>query len=518
MGVNLSNDNELRTLADRVNAIRAPWASTPLLPGGKPTGPSKEVTDPSDRRRVLGTSQSADAATIERALSNAVAAQPAWDALPASSRAKVLEHAADLLEARDAQFIALAVREAGKTLPAAIAEVREAVDFCRYYASMARKLFGQPENLAGPTGETNHLYLHGRGVFVCISPWNFPLAIFLGQVAAALVAGNTVIAKPADQTTLIGHAAVKLLHEAGVPEAVLQFVPCKGSTLGQTLLTRPEIAGVCFTGSTETAWTINRTLAARDSSIATLIAETGGQNALIADSSALPEQLVKDLIASSFDSAGQRCSAARVLYVQEDIADKVCEMLAGAMDELVVGDPGLLSTDVGPVIDEPSCKVLIEHAERMDREARLINIVNLDDSTSEGTFFAPRAYEIPSLDILHREVFGPVLHVLRWNAEDLDKVIDAINDTGYGLTLGIHSRIDDTVEHIVRRAKVGNCYVNRNQIGAVVGVQPFGGENLSGTGPKAGGPHYLLRFATERTVTINTTASGGNASLLTLGD
>ena len=518
MGVNLSSDNELRALADSVNAMHGPWASTPLLPGGKPTGPSKDVTDPSDRRRVLGTSQSADAATIERALANAVAAQPAWDSLPVSSRAKVLEHAADLLEARSAEFIALAVREAGKTMAAAVAEVREAVDFCRYYASMARKLFGHPENLAGPTGETNHLYLHGRGVFVCISPWNFPLAIFLGQVAAALVAGNTVIAKPADQTTLIGHAAVKLLHEAGVPEAVLQFVPCKGSTLGQTLLTRPEIAGVCFTGSTETAWTINRTLAARDSSIATLIAETGGQNALIADSSALPEQLVKDLIASSFDSAGQRCSAARVLYVQEDIADKVCEMLSGAMDELIVGDPGLLSTDVGPVIDEASRQMLVDHAERMDREAKLINVVKLDDSTSHGTFFAPRAYEIPALDILHREVFGPVLHVLRWKANDLDKVIDAINATGYGLTLGIHSRIDDTVEHIVRRAKVGNCYVNRNQIGAVVGVQPFGGENLSGTGPKAGGPHYLLRFATERTVTINTTASGGNASLLTLGD
>jgi RHH-type proline utilization regulon transcriptional repressor/proline dehydrogenase/delta 1-pyrroline-5-carboxylate dehydrogenase len=410
------------------------------------------------------------------------------------------------------------VREAGKTIPAAISEVREAADMCRYYAAMARKLFGEPERLPGPTGESNQLSLRGRGVFVCISPWNFPLAIFMGQVAAGLAAGNAVIAKPADQTTLIGHAAVKLLHEAGVPEAVLQFVPAKGSLLGSTLLTRPEIAGVCFTGSTSTAWTINRTLAARDAPIAALIAETGGQNALIADSSALPEQLVKDVLASAFDSAGQRCSAARVLFVQEDIADKVVTMLKGAMDELVVGDPALLSTDVGPVIDAPSCATLGGHAARMEREGRLINQVALAPGTEHGTYFAPRAYEIPSLSLLTEEVFGPALHVVRWKASELDAVIDAINATGFGLTLGIHSRIDDTITHITRRAKVGNCYVNRNQIGAVVGVQPFGGENLSGTGPKAGGPHYLLRFATERTLTINTTAAGGNASLLTLGE
>ena len=372
--------------------------------------------------------------------------------------------------------------------------------------------------LPGPTGESNELHLHGRGVFVCISPWNFPLAIFMGQVAAALAAGNSVLAKPADQTTLIGYAAVKLLHEAGIPENVLQFVPCKGSVLGNSLLTKPEVAGVCFTGSTETAWTINRTLAARDSSIAALIAETGGQNALIADSSALPEQLVKDVCASAFDSAGQRCSAARVLFVQEDIADKVIGMLKGAMAELVMGDPGLLSTDVGPVIDAASHTVLTDHAARMDREAKLIGEVASSEGAAHGTFFAPRAYEIPRLDILHKEVFGPILHVLRWKADQLDDVIDQINATGYGLTLGIHSRINDTIDHIVKRSKVGNCYVNRNQIGAVVGVQPFGGENLSGTGPKAGGPHYLLRFATERTVTINTTAAGGNASLLTLAE
>jgi len=519
MGVNFGNDNELQALAEAVAKVDTKnWSAAPLVPGAKSGEPLQDVTNPADRRIKIGTKQNADAGTVERALANGHAAQPGWDRLPVASRAKILEYAADLLEQRRAEFVALLVREAGKTLPAAISEVREAADMCRYYAAMARKLMGHPETLLGPTGESNQLSLHGRGVFVCISPWNFPLAIFTGQVVAGLAAGNSVIAKPADQTVLIGHAAVKLLHEAGVPEAVLQFVPGKGSMIGNTLLTKPEVAGVCMTGSTETAWTINRTLAARNAQIAALIAETGGQNALIADSSALPEQLVKDAIASAFDSAGQRCSAARVLFVQDDIADKVIAMLSGAMDELKVGDPGLLSTDVGPVIDEPSRKGLADHAARMDKEARLIKQVKLGAETENGTFFAPRAYELKSLSQLTHEVFGPVLHVLRWKASELDAVIDAINNTGFGLTLGIHSRIDSTIAHISQRAKVGNCYVNRNQIGAVVGVQPFGGENLSGTGPKAGGPHYLLRFVTERTLTVNTTAAGGNASLLTLGE
>ncbi len=520
MGVNLGNDDALRALAEAVNQHKGPWKAEPLVPGATNAGDTRDITNPADRRQVIGKSQHTPTPRRSRkALANAVAAQPAWDALPAASRAAILEHAADLLEQRRGEFIALCVREAGKTIPAAIGEVREAADLLRYYAAMARKLFGQPENLPGPTGESNQLWLRGRGVFVCISPWNFPLAIFTGQLAAGLAAGNAVIAKPADQTTLIGYAAVKLLHkEAGVPGAALQYVPCKGSVLGKTLLTRDEIAGVCFTGSTETAWTINRTLAARNAPIAALIAETGGQNALIADSSALPEQLVKDVMASAFDSAGQRCSAARVLYVQDDIADKVIAMLKGAMDELVVGDPALLSTDVGPVIDVPSCQSLEEHAARMDKEAKLINIAKLSPGSENGTFFLPRAYEIPSIKLLTHEVFGPALHVVRWKSDELDDVIDAINGTGFGLTLGVHSRIDGTIEHIAKRAKVGNTYVNRNQIGAVVGVQPFGGENLSGTGPKAGGPHYLLRFATERTLTINTTAAGGNASLLTLAE
>ncbi|HMM76869.1 MAG TPA: bifunctional proline dehydrogenase/L-glutamate gamma-semialdehyde dehydrogenase PutA [Gammaproteobacteria bacterium] len=517
-GVNLADDDELAALARALNMQRDPWQAAPRVPGSATAVPARPVRNPADRREILGHSRDADAATIDTALANAIAAQEAWEAVPVARRAAMIERAADLLEAQRGELVALCVREAGKTIPAALAEVREASDLCRYYAATARKLFGQAESLQGPTGEANRLCLRGRGVFVCISPWNFPLAIFTGQIAAALVAGNAAIAKPAEQTTLIGAAAVALLHAAGVPETVLQFVPCKGAELGKTLLTRPEVAGVCFTGSTATAWTINRTLAARDAPIAALIAETGGQNALIADSSALPEQLVKDALVSAFDSAGQRCSAARVLYVQDDIADKVIAMLAGALDELAVGDPALLSTDVGPVIDEAARNRLDAHAAQMDRAARLIGIAQRGPEVEHGTFFLPRVYEIPSLELLKQEVFGPVLHVLRWQAEALDGVIDAINATGYGLTLGVHSRIDATVEHIARRAKVGNLYVNRNQIGAVVGVQPFGGENLSGTGPKAGGPHYLLRFATERTLTINTAAAGGNASLLTLGE
>ncbi|HEY9111009.1 MAG TPA: bifunctional proline dehydrogenase/L-glutamate gamma-semialdehyde dehydrogenase PutA, partial [Rhodanobacteraceae bacterium] len=518
MGVNLANDDELKSLAEAVNAHRGPWRAEPLVPGAQSAQAQRDVTSPADHRVVVGQSRDADAATLLHALDNAVAAQAAWDDTPADERAKILERAADLLEQNRGELVALCVHEAGKTIPAAIGEVREAADMCRYYAAMARKLFGNPEAMPGPTGESNQLFLRGRGVFVCISPWNFPLAIFTGQVAAGLAAGNAVIAKPAEPTTLIGYMAVRLLHQAGVPEKVLQYAPCRGSVIGNTLLTRDEIAGVCFTGSTETAWTINRTLAARNAPIAALIAETGGQNALIADSSALPEQLVKDVMTSAFDSAGQRCSAARVLFVQDDIADHVINMLKGAMGELKVGDPALLSTDVGPVIDQPSCASLEEHAEVMRGSARLINMAKLPEGTEHGTFFAPRAYEIPSVKLLTREVFGPALHVVRWKAEELDEVIDAINATGFGLTLGVHSRIDETVEHIRRRAKVGNLYVNRNQIGAVVGVQPFGGENLSGTGPKAGGPHYLLRFATERTFTVNTTAAGGNASLLTLQD
>ncbi len=518
MGVNLANPAELAALEARIAAAPKTHDAAPLVPGATTSSGTLQVRNPARHDDRVGSWKAADAAVAARALANAVGAQPAWDRMPAAARAKILEHAADLMEQRLPEFVALCTREAGKTLADGIAEVREAVDFCRYYALQARAQFGHPVELPGPTGESNVLSLHGRGVFVCISPWNFPLAIFTGQVAAALLAGNTVIAKPAEQTTLVAHAAVKLMHEAGIPADVLQLVPGDGATIGAALTGDARVAGVAFTGSTGTARAINRTLAARDAAIAVLIAETGGQNALIADSSALPEQLVKDVIASAFGSAGQRCSAARVLFLQSDIADKVIEMLAGAMRELRVGDPARINTDVGPVIDAAALEVLESHAARMEREARQVGRAELGAETSAGTFFAPRAFELRSLDQLEREVFGPVLHIVRWKGEELDRVIDAINATGYGLTLGIHSRIDATIERIASRVRAGNCYVNRTTIGAVVGVQPFGGEGLSGTGPKAGGPHYLPRFATERVLTVNTTAAGGNASLLTLDD
>lgn len=516
-GVNLNNVSEYDALMSAISKAPASYSAAPQIAAASTrSGPAREVRTPADQRQIVGAVIDASAADVAPAVAAAVAAQPAWDALPVASRARLLEHAADLLEARRAEFMALAIREAGKTLGDAVAEVREAVDFLRYYAAEARRLMTQPVDLPGPTGESNQLFLHGRGVFVAISPWNFPLAIFIGQVAAALVTGNTVIAKPAEQTCLIADRAMALLHEAGIPRAVLQCLPGDGVTVGAALTADPRVVGVVFTGSTETARAIARSLAARDAPPAVLIAETGGQNALIADSSALPEQLVKDAITGAFTSAGQRCSATRVLFVQQDIADKVIAMLAGAMDELSIGDPMVLATDVGPVIDAAALGALQTHAERMDREAKTISKLEVPASAAHGSFFAPRAYELASLDQIGREVFGPILHVIRWRADALDQVIDAINATGYGLTLGIHSRIDSTIDHIQRRARVGNTYVNRNMIGAVVGVQPFGGEGLSGTGPKAGGPHYLIRFITERTLTINTTAAGGNASLLTL--
>src|SRR5688572_4708898 len=390
MGINLANDSQLQALAQQVNAAVADWRAAPLVPGATISGANIAVTNPADRRESIGQWQAADSTVVEQALQNAVAAQPAWDRTPAVARAVILEHAADLLEQRMPQYIALCTKEAGKTISDGVAEVREAVDFLRYYAGQARKLFAHPEKLPGPTGESNELQLQGRGVFVCISPWNFPLAIFAGQIAAALAAGNSVIAKPAEQTNLIGFAAVKLLHEAGVPEAVLQFLPGDGATVGAALTKDPRVAGVAFTGSTDTARAINRSLAARDAAIGVLIAETGGQNALIGDSSALPEQLIKDALSSAFTSAGQRCSAARVLFVQDDIADKTIGMLAGAMAELQVGDPGLLSTDVGPVIDNDAFCMLEDHGKRMRGEAKLIAEAAMDASTEHGSFFAPR--------------------------------------------------------------------------------------------------------------------------------
>ncbi len=515
-GIDLGDPSALRRLADGMNVFGpSRWHATPL-PGGGGTG-ARDVFSPTDPSRRIGTVSDATSADLNDALIRAERAQPAWDAMPAAERARILGHAADLLEENTAELLALCVVEGGKTVADSIPEIREAVDFLRYYGMRAAEDFASME-MPGPTGESNRLSLHGRGVFACISPWNFPVAIFCGQVSAALAAGNSVIAKPAEQTPLVGHRVVELLHAAGVPADVLHLLPGDGPGVGAPLVADPRVSGVAFTGSTEVARAINRSLAGRDGPIVPLIAETGGQNAMIVDSTALPEQVVADAVFSAFRSAGQRCSALRVLFLQDDIADKVIEMLAGATEELSVGDPALLSTDVGPVIDRDALATLQAHAKRMDGEGRLLCKASLDAGLPDGNFFAPRAYEIDSLARLEREVFGPILHVVRYRASDLDRVIDAINATGYGLTLGVHSRVDATQRRVFARAKVGNTYVNRNQIGAVVGVQPFGGEGLSGTGPKAGGPRYLYRFAVERSLSVNTTAAGGNAALMSLGD
>ncbi len=506
-------------LAEVDRLTQNPFTAGPIVNGRlMATGERVPVTDPSDRRRIVGHVYEASPDSIEQALRAASAHGEAWDRQGGETRALILEKAADLYEENLSLLIALCVREAGKTVANALADVREAIDFLRYYAVQARQQFSMPTVLPGPTGERNELTLHGRGVFLCISPWNFPIAIFTGQMAAALAAGNAVIAKPAEQTPLIATQAVQLLHKAGVPGEVLHLLPGDGATVGGALVKDQRISGVAFTGSTETAKLINRTLAERDGPIVPLIAETGGQNVMIVDSTALPEQVVRDVVSSAFDSAGQRCSALRILAVQDDVADKIITMLTGAMAELKVGDPSTLSTDIGPVIDEDARAMLQSHAERMHNEARTLFEVPLGPETEHGTFFAPRAVEIRSMDALGREVFGPFLHVVRYKAAKLEELCQSINGLGYGLTLGLHSRIEETAQIVRDTVRVGNFYVNRNQIGAVVEAQPFGGEALSGTGPKAGGPHYLARFAVERVASIDTTASGGNAALMSMGD
>lgn len=451
-----------------------PYFAAPIVNGAEETGVAVSVINPSHTDEIVGEALFADTSLVARACEGALAAQGEWAARSASDRAAVLRKAADRLEAETERFMRLAAREAGKSIPDAIAEVREAVDFLRYYPDQAEKLKGEP-----------------LGVVACISPWNFPLAIFLGQVTAALAAGNAVIAKPAEQTPLIAYEAVKLLHEAGVPAGVLQFLPGDGPAVGAPLVRHPAVSGVIFTGSTEVAQIINRTLCEAGKNDAALIAETGGVNAMIVDSTALLEQAVTDAISSAFQSAGQRCSACRLVCVQEDIADRFNEMLAGAMAELSVGDPSKLITDVGPVIDSDAKNVIDRHIAAMEKSARLIARAPDIDYDANGTFVRPVAFELDAVSRLTQEIFGPVLHVVRFPAEALDQLVDELNALGYGLTLGVHTRIDETMHRIVSKARIGNIYVNRNQIGAVVGVQPFGGEGLSGTGPKAGGPHYL---------------------------
>jgi RHH-type transcriptional regulator, proline utilization regulon repressor / proline dehydrogenase / delta 1-pyrroline-5-carboxylate dehydrogenase len=481
-------------------------------------GAEMRSLNPADNAHVVGTWNAAGTEAVDEAIETAVSAQQLWDRRPAFERAEILRRAADLFESNTPELLGLCILEAGKTVPDSIAEIREAVDFLRYYAAGCATLFGDPVVLRGPTGERNTLGMRGRGVFVCISPWNFPLAIFTGQVAAALAAGNTVLAKPAEQTTLIAARAVELLLEAGVPPEVLHLVPGEGAKTGAYAVADPRIAGVAFTGSTETARSINRTLAARDGSIAVLIAETGGQNAMFADSTALPEQVVLDSVLSAFNSAGQRCSALRVLCLQEDIAPRVIELLRGHMRELRIGAPGDLGVDVGPVIDEEARSGLAAHVDRIRDRGKLIHQCALPEGASRGTWFPPTALEIDSIDVLEREVFGPVLHVLQFPGRRLAETVAAVNRTGYGLTMGLHSRIDSRARSVIRDSGAGNIYINRNMIGAVVGVQPFGGRGLSGTGPKAGGPQYLSRFGIEFSVSNNISAVGGNASLLSLTD
>jgi RHH-type transcriptional regulator, proline utilization regulon repressor / proline dehydrogenase / delta 1-pyrroline-5-carboxylate dehydrogenase len=508
-GIEFGERTALQGLLAAIAAETASIAAAPLIDGKAASGTARAAASPIDLATVVGNVVDSSSEQVDQAVTAARAGFARWSETPAHTRARTLEKAADLLESRAAHFMALLQREGGKTLDDAQSEMREAADFCRYYAGQGRKLFGENETMPGPTGESNVLALRGRGAFVAISPWNFPLAIFTGQITAALMAGNSVLAKPAEQTPLIAAEAVRLLHEAGVPSSALHLLPGDG-VVGARLVAHPAIAGVVFTGSTEVARAINRTLANKDGPIVPLIAETGGINAMIADATALPEQVADDVVTSAFRSAGQRCSALRLLFLQEDVADRMIEMIAGAARELRLGDVRDVATHVGPVIDAEAKERLDAHVARMKKDAR----VHFAGTAPPGNYVAPHIFELARASELTEEVFGPILHVVRYSADRLGDVLQSIRGSGYGLTLGIHSRIDDMVEMVIDALAVGNIYVNRNVIGAVVGVQPFGGFGLSGTGPKAGGPHYLARFATEQTVTINTAAAGGNAALL----
>ena len=481
-------------------------------------GEKVEVTNPADRTEVIGYYHEVNSKLVEHALAEAKSYYDTWSSVAVENRADILLKAADKLEEQMTDFMALAIKEAGKHWQDSIDEVREAVDFLRYYAVEAQNKLN-PKTLPGPTGELNQLRYVGRGVVFCISPWNFPLAIFCGQLVAALVAGNTVIAKPASSTTLIATKFIELLFECGLPREAVQLVPGPSAVAGTPIVTSKNVQAVILTGSNATAKSISQDLSSRSGALVPLIAETGGMNSMIVDSTALTEQVVQDVIDSAYKSAGQRCSALRVLYIQEDVAEKTIRMLKGAMAELVVGDPSLLNVDVGPVIDDRAHNALTAHVKYLAAtDAELLYEIPATAAHSKGTFFMPRMYKISGIELLKEEVFGPVLHIVTYKLKDLDKVMDAINNTEFGLTFGVHSRIASTVDYIKARMKVGNIYVNRNTIGAVVGVQPFGGEGLSGTGPKAGGPNYVLRLCHERTLSVNTAAVGGNTALMTLKD
>jgi len=510
-GIDFADRDGMRVLmAELAQLSTTQAAAGPIVNGVTATGAAQAVVSPMDAGARVGSVVAANAEHLSQALSTAHAAQIAWSACPVEERAACLERMAELLKRDRNALLDLLMREAGKTLADALAEVREAEDFCRYYAVQARQLW-QPTVLPGPTGERNELQLAGRGVFACISPWNFPLAIFLGQITAALVAGNSVIAKPAPQTPLIAARAIGLLLEAGVPAQVIHLLPGDG-VIGRDLVADRRVAGVAFTGSTGTARNIARTLLEDERRpLVPLIAETGGLNAMIVDSTALPEQVVRDIIASGFQSAGQRCSALRLLCLQEEIAERVLTMLKGAMDALVIGNPCQLETDVGPVIDAAAAQRITAHIAA--HAERVVAQMKLPDGCDKGHFVAPTVIRLDSIESLGQEIFGPVVHVVTWKAGELEATVQRINAAGFGLTMGLHSRIEGSMEKVRAAARVGNLYVNRSMIGAVVGSQPFGGEGLSGTGFKAGGPHYLLRFATERALCVDTTSAGGNASL-----
>ncbi|NEX92488.1 bifunctional proline dehydrogenase/L-glutamate gamma-semialdehyde dehydrogenase PutA [Caulobacter sp. 17J65-9] len=518
LGLDFSQADARASIGRAVTAVEGERIQAGPIVGGKlrPGAGPQPVTSPSDRSRVLGEVSEATEGDVADAIRLGHAAQIGWDAMGGPKRAVVLRAMGDALEADMERLVALLSREAGKTLNDGVAEVREAADFCRYYAALAEKQFAKAETLTGPVGETNHLELHGRGVFVCISPWNFPLAIFTGQIAAALAAGNAVLAKPAEQTPLIAAEAVRLFFKAGLDAKLLALLPGRGETVGAMLTGHAQIDGVAFTGGTDTAWKINQTLAARRGPIVPFIAETGGLNGMFVDTTALREQVIDDVILSAVGSAGQRCSALRILYVPKDSADGLIEGLKGAMDALVMGDPAEASTDVGPVIDEEARANLEAHVERLKKEAKILKQMDPGALSNQGVFFGPVIAEIPTPDFLEREVFGPVLHVYRYDPSDLEDVARKLAARGYGLTLGVHSRIEAFAEEVKRLVPAGNVYVNRSIIGAVVGVQPFGGEGLSGTGPKAGGPHALLRYASERAVSVNIAAQGGDPALLNL--
>ena len=493
------------------------WQGSSIIAGLQVrNGPLVPCVSPADQDHIIGECSMATAQDCEQAMAAAHAGFEQWAQCPVAERAAILERAAARLEDDPIPWLALLMQEGGKTMSDAMGECREAVDFLRYYALQARRLLSEPVSMPGPTGEDNQLSLAPRGVFVCISPWNFPLSIFLGQISAALVCGNAVVAKPAEETPLVASAALRLLLESGLPGEALQLVLGGGPEVGEPLLADSRLAGVVFTGGTETAWRIQAVLSQRRGPLVPFIAETGGQNGMIVDASALPEQVVDDVISSAFGAAGQRCSALRVLCVQEELAPRLLTMLQGAMAALQVGHPMARHTDIGPAISATAAGLLEEHAQRMTRLARPIGETPLPASLPKGHYVAPRAFLLEDMTVLQGEVFGPMLHVVTFPHDRLEEQVLALNATGFGLTMGVHSRLQGTIETVRRIARVGNLYVNRSMVGAVVEAQPFGGEGLSGTGPKAGGPHYLLRFLTERSVAINTTAWGGNASLMSL--